>query len=382
MLRSKRLDDDGVAKLKTPTKRMTIPDPECRGHYIRVTPNGTKSFWAVARDPSGKQHWQLIGAADSIKIEDARDKARKIIRSIRAAVGGEVAKDSSFEGVALDWFQRHVVKSGLRSEKNMGAMLRKVIIPPFAGMEFVDVRRKHITALLDQIEDKHGLRQSDYALSIISGMCGWYAKRDEDYASPIIRGMKRYSNKAHARERVLSDAELRTLWNETGLFGSFTKLALLTGQRKEKLLTMRFDDVRNGVWHIPAEAREKGNGEALRLPTLALEVMREQKKMLPAAKRVLGDNTESVSTRLKRMKLVFDAKHGMAAWWFHDLRRTARTLMAANGTPDVVAELVLGHVEKGIQAVYNRHDYEREKAEALDKLAARLHDIIFERKAA
>ena len=61
MLRSKRLDDAGVAKLKTPAKRITIPDPECRGHYVRVTPNGHKSFWAVARDPSGKQHWQRIG---------------------------------------------------------------------------------------------------------------------------------------------------------------------------------------------------------------------------------------------------------------------------------------------------------------------------------
>jgi hypothetical protein len=76
MLRSKRLNDDGVAKLKTPTKRVTIPDPECRGHYVRVIPNGTKSFWAVARDPSGKQHWKLIGDAASLKIEDSRDASR------------------------------------------------------------------------------------------------------------------------------------------------------------------------------------------------------------------------------------------------------------------------------------------------------------------
>jgi len=111
----------------------------------------------VARDPSGKQHWKLIDDTDSIKIDDARDEARQVIRSIRAAVCGEIAKDSSFEGVALDWFQRHVVKKGLRTERKIGAVLKKYIIPPFAGMEFVDVRRKHITALLDDIEDKHGL---------------------------------------------------------------------------------------------------------------------------------------------------------------------------------------------------------------------------------
>src|SRR5262245_11481347 len=122
MLRTKRLDDDGVAKLQTPTRRVSIPDPECRGHYIRMTPNGSKSFWAVARDPSGKQHWQLIGSPDSMKIEDARDKARKIIRAIRASASGDIAKDSSFEGVAMDWFDRHVVKRGLRSEYNVKMM--------------------------------------------------------------------------------------------------------------------------------------------------------------------------------------------------------------------------------------------------------------------
>jgi hypothetical protein len=102
MLRSKRLDDEAVAKFKAPAKRITLPDPELRGHYIRVTPSGSKSFWAVARDPSGKQHWQLIGQADSMNIEDARDKARKVMRAIRAAIRGEVIADSSFEGVALE----------------------------------------------------------------------------------------------------------------------------------------------------------------------------------------------------------------------------------------------------------------------------------------
>jgi integrase len=278
--------------------------------------------------------------------------------------------------VALDWFERHVVKNGLRSERKMGALLKKVIIPPFAAMEFVDVRRKHITALLDKIEDKHGVRQSDYALSILSGICGWYAKRDEDYASPIIRGMKR--QKKNDRDRVLTDSEIRTIWNEAEeLLGNFTKLALLTGQRREKLLTMRYDDLRNGVWYIKSEAREKGNGEELRLPTMALEILEKQRVICPGP-RVF----DCPITRLRNHKLRFDRRHKLQPWWFHDLRRTARTLMAAAGVQDVVAELVLGHVQRGVQAVYNRHAYFEEKADALEKLAARLTDIVYERKAA
>ena len=44
MIRSKRLDDDGVAKLKPGAKRVTLPDPELRGHYIRMTPNGVEKL--------------------------------------------------------------------------------------------------------------------------------------------------------------------------------------------------------------------------------------------------------------------------------------------------------------------------------------------------
>ena len=189
-----------------------------------------------------------------MKIEDARDKARRIIRAIRAAVAGEITEDTTFEGIALGWFKARVVDRKLRSETKTGALLKKRIIPAFAGMEFVDVRRKHITTLLDQIQARSGVRQADIALSIISGICEWHGKRDEEYDSPIIRGMKR--EEKNDRDRVLTDSEIRTLWQTDGLLGNFTKLALLTGQRREKLLTMRYDDVRNGVWYIRSEERE------------------------------------------------------------------------------------------------------------------------------
>ena len=56
--------------------------------------------------------------------------------------------------------------------------------------------------------------------------------------------------------------------------------------------------------------------------------------------------------------------------------------MAAAGVPDVAAELVLGHIQGGVQAIYNRRSYFEEKGAALDKLAAKLTDIIYVRAAA
>jgi integrase len=50
---------------------------------------------------------------------------------------------------------------------------------------------------------------------------------------------------------------LRRVWKADGFIGNFVKFALLTGQRKDKYLTMRWGDVREGVWYIRTEAREK-----------------------------------------------------------------------------------------------------------------------------
>jgi integrase len=373
MIRSKRLDDAGVANLKPQKKRLTLPDPELRGHYIRITPSGAKSFWAVARDPSGKQHWKLIGSPPML-IADAREKAGQVIRSIRAAVSGEVVDGISFEGVAAQYFDRHVDKKGLRSGDKLRKFTRRYILPAFAGMAFTDVRRKHISALMDQLEDKNGVRQADYALSILTGMANWYAKRDDEYSSPIIRGMRRRED--DRRDRKLNDDELRRIWKADGFIGNFIRFAILTGQRKDKFLTMRWDDVRDGVWYIRTEAREKGNGEALRLPPLALDAIEGQRAINSDSPFVFAGRVGKPLSRLDREKKKIDGELKIPAWRLHDLRRTSRSLMAAAGVPDLVAELVLGHVQTGVAGIYNRHDYMQEKGDALNRLAQRVVDIV------
>jgi integrase len=371
MIRSKRLDDAGVANLKPGRKRVTLADPELRGHYIRTTPNGGKSFWVVARDPHGKQHWKLIGSPP-MKIADARLKAMATLQAIRCAESQrcDTAEADSFETIAGNWLERHVVKKGLRSEGIIRALLKNHITPAFAGMNFADVRRKDITALLDRVEDASGQRTADYVLSILTTLCNWHAKRDEDYRSPIIRGMGR--REKHDRDRILSDRELRTLWKAGGMFGAFCKLALLTAQRKEKISSMRFVDVQDGVWHIPQEDRQKGTGEALPLPQIALGVIEDQRRANPGSPFVFAASRST----LTRAKKAFETAHPWPQWQLHDLRRSSRSLMAAAGVPDLVAELVLGHKQRGVAAIYNRHGYLDEKGDALARLAQRVVEIV------
>jgi integrase len=69
----------------------------------------------------------------------------------------------------------------------------------------------------------------------------------------------------------------------------------------------------------------------------------------------------------------------MPRWTLHDLRRTARSLMARAGVRPDVAERVMGHVIVGVEGVYDRHSYRDEKADALQRLAALIDSIVHPR---
>ena len=69
-------------------------------------------------------------------------------------------------------------------------------------------------------------------------------------------------------------------------------------------------------------------------------------------------------------------KLDMPHWTLHDLRRTARSLMARAGVPDNVAERVFGHAIPVIHGIYNRYEYFEEKADALQRLATLVETIL------
>jgi integrase len=369
MTRRHRLTDQGVSALKARAQRYTFADPELPGHYVRVQPNGSRSFVVVARDPRGKQHWRTIGAPP-MTIDDARDIGRKVIRSIREA------PPDSFEGVAGEWFKRHVVKKGLRSADDLDQFLRRHINPHWSGRDFSSIRRSDIAKLLDHIEDDHGGRQADYALDIIRRICNWHAARDDNYNSPVVRGMRRTNPKEQERTRVLSDEEIRRVWNATDAetsFGGIVRLLLLTTQRLDKVATMRWDDISGNVWVIATEEREKGNAGELVLPNTAVAILTARPRTDGFVFPSRGGKQLGGWAKYKRK---LDEGSGVTDWVFHDLRRTARSLMSRAGVQPHIAERVMGHAIAGVEAVYDRHQYRDEKADALKRLAQQIMDIV------
>jgi integrase len=374
--RRKTLSDVGVSNLKPRPTRYAAPDPEMRGHYVRVTPSGARSFVAVARSPTGKQVWATIGSTDKFAIEEAREKARAAIKRIQNGFPPFEAPRRSpdlFEAVADKWLKRHVHAKGLRSEKEVTRLLKVHVFPAWKSRAFLSIRRSDIAELLDHIEDEHGARQADYVLAIIRGICNWFATRHDDYVPPIARGMRRTDPKNRKRRRILDDNELWQVWNaayQSGPFGALLQLALLTAQRRDKLVSIRWDDISTeGEWGIRSSEREKGTAGALILPELALGILRAQPRLANNPYIFASRGTGHFNS-FSKSKEIFDAKvRDVAPWVIHDLRRTARSLMSRAGVRPDIAERVLGHAIAGVEGVYDRHSYKVEKREALKRLA-------------
>jgi integrase len=380
----KTLTDKGVAALKPRAARFAYPDPELRGHYVRVTPNGHKSYCAVTLDPHGKQVWATIGPTDRYAIEAARELAREAIKRVHAGLPAfEVPppKPATFKDVAEQWLARHVYANGLRSTAQITRHLNVHIYPAWADRIFLDIRRSDVAALLDRVQDNHGARAADYVLAITRGIMNWFATRNDDFTPPIVRGMQRRSAHAQARARILDDDEIRLIWKQAeanGTFGAIVRMCLLTAQRSRKVAAMKWADISpDGEWTIATAAREKGTAGALMLPKAALDIIRAQHE--------LGDNPHVFAGRYRNgpfgsfgpAKGKFDAKlASMKPWVVHDLRRSARSLMSRASVRPDIAERVMGHAIAGIEGVYDRHSYRDEKADALQRLAALIDGIV------
>jgi integrase len=66
-------------------------------------------------------------------------------------------------------------------------------------------------------------------------------------------------------------------------------------------------------------------------------------------------------------------------WRIHDLRRTAATGMERLGIKQQVVEALLGHIagsKAGVTGIYQRHTYEQEKREAIEKWAEHIASLV------
>jgi hypothetical protein len=144
------------------------------------------------------------------------------------------------------------------------AILVRLVYPVIGDKVAVKLKRSDIVSLLDDVEDEHGATMADGVLMVVRRICNWHAARDDDFRSPIVRGMGR--SNAEGRQRILSDDEIRVLWATTGLiienanaeriglfmYAQLLRLLLLTATRLNEGARMDSAERCAGDWLIPA----------------------------------------------------------------------------------------------------------------------------------
>ena len=382
---------------ETGVKNMKPPERGQKDHFervdkgltlmLRLSYGGTKAWRVVAYDGHGKSSVRTLGRYPEMSVAAAKKAAREHDpKKAKAA-----AEAGTFKKVAEEWLEDHVERRGLRSKPTIKRQLERIYKAGWATKRFFDIDRKTVMELLRYVERKSGAPSADAVLATLRSIMHWYENEDDHYVSPIRKGMNRDTREAHekARTRILNDDEIRALWTAaeiSGPFGAIVKLLLLTAQRREKVATMKWSDIKDGVWTIAAEPREKGNAGLVRLPSVAVEILAAQSEVVgspfvfPGDERrrhKRADRSPCCFNSWAQQKAKLDARMpAMPHWTLHDLRRTARSLMPRAGVPGDHAERVLGHRITGVEGVYDRYGYADEKAAALDTLAKLIDQII------
>ena len=369
----------GVERMKAPPKPQRVDKIHTihrgLGLALRVSYSGSKT-WRALYYVNGKPRTETLGKFPRVSVSEAYN----LVCKFDPEAAGKKAKAGTFKEVAESFLATYVSglerKDGtpLRTKDEIVRCLKKYVYPTWGSLPFLKINRPAVMTLRDDIGKKHGPRQANVVLTILSKLMNWYALRSEDYASPFVRGMK-YETKA--RTRKLTDDEIRTVWKACdGTFGAIVKVLLLTGQRREKVVSMKWDDVVDGVWTIPIEKREKSNAGILNLPKAVVDIINAQPVIAENPYVFAGRRKGSKFNSWSQHKVELDARAPIPAWTLHDLRRTARSLMSRAGVNKDIAEHTLGHTIKGVGGVYDRHDYTEEKARALEALAALVERIM------
>ena len=260
-----------------------------------------------------------------------------------------------------------------RSKPAQISAFDRLVRPEIGTRSIYDLRRADIAHLLDFIEDSSGRVMADRTLAYLRRAFHWQQGRDDNFLSPIIRGMARTTTKELARDRVLTDDEIRAVWKATelGTFGALIRFLLLTAARRDEARMMMWDEIDGTDWTLPA-ARNKTKVELVRPLSKAVRDLLD--KLPRKSAYVFAGRNGAINSRSKSKERL-DMDSGITGWTIHDLRRTARSLMSRAGVRPDIAELCLGHVVGGVRGTYDRHAYYDEKRDAFERLAEQIAKI-------
>ena len=282
---------------------------------------------------------------------------------------------ATFDGLADAFHVARRTHLKARSADQYESIWQRLILPKIGRKAVADLRRREVAALMDGVEAVSGPSVADRIHEQLALFFRWYAERDDDFTSPLVRTTKRHRNGGGARP--LTDDELRQFWlacQNAGVAGAAGRLCLLTATRRSETTAAPWLEISEGaVWTIPSARYKTRKDHLVPLSKRAQAIIAELEK----DSEYLFSKTGHAPDPWALWMMIVDAggPSGEGLSW-HSLRKTARTLMSRAAVRADHAERALGHVQDEIERTYDKHNYSSEKRAAFEALAAEVDRIV------
>jgi len=367
------------------------------GLYFRKQSTSGAS-WTLRYRYAGREKWFALGNYPDMTLAEARTEARdarvQLDRGLdpmaekRARVDA-VRRRKLFRQLAEDWYDSEVIGQ-VKHPEIPRRHLDKYMLPALGSTPASEVAADDITRMLSKIRSRHPAAANDllrYTKRVFDFGIRRHSIRHNPAASLTPRrdggGIER------ARDRALSEGELRTLLDKIDKSASFgepnslaVKLLLCLCVRKNELLTATWGEfeldkpARRGgpVWHLPASRTKTGTSLDIPLVPPVVGWLRRMRALSEGTDFVFPRRRHDRKSRYAHVGVdtlnaaLSQLEHGLEPFTVHDFRRTARTMLARQGTSLEVAERCLGHKLRGVVGTYDTHDYFNERRKALTKL--------------
>lgn len=385
-----RFTDRAISNLKPKgLKQVDYFDSATRGFGLRVSPGGTKA-WFMKYVFDGNQRRDRLGEYPAVSLAKARtlalDWKHKLAHDVDPRLERQMARarrKDTFGTVASEFIKRHASKN--RRGEDTARTIERELLPKWRDRSISDITRRDVVEILDNVMDRGTPYAANRLLAVIRKLFNWTIERGYVEATPVANISA--PGKETKRDRFLSDDEIRILWKGCDAvswpYGPFVQLLLLTAQRRGEVASARWDDLDGlegdqPVWTLPREVTKADRAHTIPLSPQAARIF----ESLPQTGEYIfstGRRGDQPLSGFGKSKIRLDKVTGLTDWRYHDLRRTAASIMARLNTSPHVLSRVLNHApsqQEGVTAVYNRHAYQPEMRHALEGLGRFVENLV------
>lgn len=324
-----------------------------------------------------------LSAARSMALELEAEAAKGIDRIAEAAAkrkadAAKQAKRLTVREAVNLYDQLHL--SNLRSGSERKRQLEQSLAAHLE-LSVEEITRRDLQAAIDAKASSGRKVYANRIRTALMAFANWAWKRGY-ISEPVGAGLTKATNEA-ARDRVMSLAEVRQVWQATFELGDFWgppfRLLLLTGQRRSEILGLRWDEVELKKSRItkPGSRTKNGRTHITHLSDAAKNELSQLAGVDGQAKGLVFTTTGTTPVSgVSKVKLRLDKQLGadFEHWRLHDIRTAMATALAEAGEPENVVDRILNHSATGsapsaVARVYNQAEMLPQRAAALDRWA-------------